>query len=239
MKILLWNCNNGMGSQEQRDYFLSFDTDIAIIPELKEHNIECLSPDDAIWATNNHTNKTPKGLGILAYNGWKLSEMPRDEDMEIYIPTLASKNNLQVKILAVWNFYWACKQGRFKGVKGEECLEWEVIRHYADFLSSDCLMVGDFNFGPTFSQGSFVELTKRLSKVNMHSLYHQYFSLPVTESEHSTFITTRKNEHHLDHVFGSGLYSQALESFDIGKLDDAILSDHAPLFLNFTLQETR
>ncbi len=50
-------------------------------------------------------------------------------------------------VLAIWNFYWACKQGRFKGVKGENCLEWEAIRHYADFLKSDCLMIGDFNFG--------------------------------------------------------------------------------------------
>ena len=236
MRILLWNCNNGLGSKEQREYFFSFKPDIAIIPELKEHNLESLSPENSIWVTNNFKNSHPKGLGVLSYNGWKLTEMPRDVDMEIYIPTVASKNNLQVKILAIWNFYSACKQGRFKGIKGENCLEWEAIRYYAEFLQTDCLMIGDFNFGPSFSQKAFIELTQRLSALDMESLYHQFFSLPVSESNHPTFVTTRNTEHHLDHVFGSGVYKKRLKTFKIGKLKDAILSDHAPLFVEFNLK---
>ena len=55
MRILLWNCNNGLGSKEQREYFFSFKPDIAIIPELKEHNLESLSPENSIWVTSlNH-----------------------------------------------------------------------------------------------------------------------------------------------------------------------------------------
>ena len=235
LRILLWNCNNGLGSEKQRNYFFSFNPDIAIVPELKEHNLLGLSPHDSIWLTNNKSNPHPKGLGILAFNGWQLSELPRDEDMEIYIPTVASKEGIEIKILAIWNFYWACKQGRFKGVKGENCLEWEAIRHYADFLKSDCLMIGDFNFGPTFSQKAFVELTERLSELDMKSLYHEFYGLPVTESRHSTFVGTRQNEHHLDHIFGSGIYKQALKNFEIGKLEDAVLSDHAPLLAEFKL----
>ena len=148
LRVLLWNCNNGLGSEKKRNYFFSFNPDIAIVPELKEHNL----PDSFLtiqfgW-TNNKSNPHPKGLGVLAFNGWQLSELPRDEDMEIYIPTVASKGGYRNKNFGYLEFLLGGKQGRFKGIKGENCLEWEAIRHYADFLKSDCLMIGDFNFWP-------------------------------------------------------------------------------------------
>ena len=37
--------------------------------------------------------------------------------MEIYIPAKIKGNGIEFNILAIWNFYWACKQGRFKGVR--------------------------------------------------------------------------------------------------------------------------
>ena len=41
MKILLWNCNNGISKQTQIDYFKSFECDLAVIPELKEIILNC------------------------------------------------------------------------------------------------------------------------------------------------------------------------------------------------------
>ena len=98
MRVLLWNCNNGLGKKEQIDQFRSFACDIAVVPELKESNIEAIKPDDSVWITNNFGIKKPKGLGVLAFNGWKLEELPRDEDMEIYIPLKLSKDELRAAI---------------------------------------------------------------------------------------------------------------------------------------------
>ena len=51
---------------------------------IKEHNIEKLNPNSSVWVTNNFENKSPKGLGILAFNNFTLQELSRDEDMEIF-----------------------------------------------------------------------------------------------------------------------------------------------------------
>jgi len=78
VRILSWNCNNGINKTSQIDYFKSSGPDIAIIPELKKSNIGSLSPTSWVWVTNNHSNPTPKGLGVLAFNGFQLTELPRD-----------------------------------------------------------------------------------------------------------------------------------------------------------------
>ena len=101
MNILLWNCNNGINKLEQIDYFKSFQCDLAVIPELKERNISSLEPEYAAWVTNNHSNPNPKGLGVLTFNGWQLDELPRDEDMEIYIPLRIFNSSCSFNLLAV------------------------------------------------------------------------------------------------------------------------------------------
>ena len=85
---------NGMGRPEQINMFKSFDADLAILPELKQKNIDALCPTDAVWITNNHTNKIPKGLGVLSFNQTRLTELERDEDMEIYFYTPAYVTHL-------------------------------------------------------------------------------------------------------------------------------------------------
>ena len=87
-------------------------------------------------------NKHPKGLGILSFNGAQISPLEFDEDMELYIPVNVVFKNISFNLLAVWNFYYACKQGRFKGVKGENCLEWSAIRHYTNTLDYP-LLIGE------------------------------------------------------------------------------------------------
>ena len=231
MRILQWNCCNGMGTKTQIEYFHSFEPDIAVLPELKESNIEALNPSSYVWITNNHQNSKPKGLGVLAFNGIELISLPRDEDMEIYIPLEVKSPELNFNLLAVWNFYSACKQGRFKDVKGEDSIEWSAIRHYADFLKDPALMVGDWNFGPTFSQAAFIKLCQMMSDLDIESLYHKFNNLTAEQSDHPTFKTTRKNFHHLDHIFGSSHFVNSMTNLTVGSFDDVVLSDHTPLLL--------
>lgn len=220
-----------MGTKTQIEYFHSFEPDIAVLPELKESNIEALNPSSYVWITNNHQNSKPKGLGVLAFNGIELISLPRDEDMEIYIPLEVKSPELNFNLLAVWNFYSACKQGRFKDVKGEDSVEWSAIRHYADFLKDPALTVGDWNFGPTFSQAAFIKLCQMMSDLDIESLYHKFNNLTAEQSDHPTFKTTRKNFHHLDHIFGSSHFVNSMTNLTVGSFDDVVLSDHTPLLL--------
>ncbi len=231
MKILLWNCNNGISQPKQIDCFNSFKCDLAIIPEIKEHNIETLNPNSSIWVTNNFENKSPKGLGILAFNNFTLQELSRDEDMEIFIPLKVKSKKIEFTILAVWNFYWACKQGRFKNVKGEDCLEWSAIRHYQNILKDPSIVVGDWNFGPTFSQVAFVKMVNIFEEIGLKSIYHEYNQLPITETKNFTYKSPMKTYHHLDHMFGTKYFLDNIKNFVVGDINETVLSDHSPLLL--------
>jgi exonuclease III len=232
MRIINWNCNNGISNQLQINYFKSFKADIAIIPEMKEHNIELLSPDDYIWHTNNHSNSKPKGLGVLSFNGFKLRELERDPDMEIFIPAVVSKNEFSFNLLAVWNFYSACKQGRFMGVEGEAALEYVALSHYKKNLSDPALIVGDWNQGPTFAVESYLKILKILDESKMVSLSHYFHKYNVGEEDYVTFKHPRGNLHILDHIFGSEFFKDNMTSFHIDSFSNVILSDHAPMVLD-------
>ena len=222
---------NGMGRPEQIDMFKSFEADLAILPELKQKNIDALCPTDAVWITNNHTNKIPKGLGVLSFNQTRLTELERDEDMEIYIPLSVQNPKYKFDLLAVWNFYFECKQGRFKGVKGEGQLEWAAIERYKAQLNTPCLFAGDWNLGPTFAEENFFGISKELKEKGMASLYHEFHGLEISESNHSTFRTPTKKYHHLDHFWGSELFTENMINYEIPPVDDAVLSDHSPVIL--------
>jgi hypothetical protein len=235
VRVLIWNCCNGLGNAKQISQFNQFRADIAILPELKKSNIDALNPDNAIWRTNNHSRPNPKGLGVLGFNGVGLEELPFDEDMELYVPIDVSFGRNRFTLLAIWNFYSACKSGRFKGVKGENCLEWEAMRHYSSLMNSDFLMAGDFNFGPTFSTAAFVRLCNMMNDRGIQSLYHSWNDLGPQDSKHPTFRTPNGTMHHLDHAFGSTSFAERLTGYTVTDFSEVVLSDHAPLLLQFDL----
>lgn len=236
MRLLVWNCNNGISNRSQIDYFKSFRPDIAILPELKEHNIPLLEPDSFVWRTNNFSNSKPKGLGVLAFNGYMLEELRGDPEMEIYLPIKVSKDVFTFSLLAFWNFYSVPKQGRFKGVKGKNGLEFSAIKFYQELLSGRAIFAGDLNFGPTFFQDEFLEVTKTLESFGQRSLYHHYYNLTPAESRDPTFRSSRKRLHHLDHVFGSVEFVDSLTDFRIEDFANVVLSDHAPLVVDFSFR---
>jgi len=232
MRILSWNCNNGISHESQIEYLRSFSPDLAIIPELKKSNIEKLAPCAAVWITNNHSNASPKGLGILAFNDFQIEELPRDVEMEIFIPLRISKGKFSFNLLAVWNFYWACKQGRFKGLKGSDALELSALEHYKSIFSDPSLIVGDWNLGPTFAQKGFLKIMGVLEQHGIKSLYHEHHMLPLKESQHPTFRSTRKTFHHLDHMLGSRFFYDNMKRLFIDDFANVVRSDHAPLVLD-------
>jgi len=232
MKILLWNCCNGLASEEKTSLIRNLKPDLAIIPEIREADIEKVQPSSSIWVTNNHTGKRPKGLGVLAFNGGLLKLEARDEEMEIFLPVRVHFENFEFNLLAVWNFYSACKQGRFKGVKtGDSVLEFEAIRYYEKFLKGPALMAGDWNLGPTFAQKDWLRIVELLAPIGLRSLYHQFTVTPLHETKVATFRSNKgKHPHHLDHFFGT---NEFIESGALEILPIQAKSDHAPVVLSF------
>jgi len=235
MRIVIWNCMNGLGNPKQIEYFNKLKADIAILPELKQKNIDGLKANQAIWMTNNHTNKVPKGLGVLSFGDWDLEPLDFDEDMELYIPVKVMSEKDTFNLLAVWNFYFECKQGRFMGAKGDAQLEWAAIARYSEQLLGPCVFAGDWNLGPTFAQENFIRICDELSPKGFSSLYHDFYNLEHTDSRHSTFITPTKKYHHLDHFFGTKEFLDGMTNYEIPSVDDAILSDHSPIILDIDL----
>jgi exonuclease III len=232
MKIVLWNCNNGLGRAEKIDYLMSFKPDLAIIPEIKEHNIEKLNPSKYIWITNNPKKNKPKGLGVLAFNGINITSLPRDSDMEIFIPVRVESNTLSFNLLAVWNFYDRCKQGRFKDVTDENRVEYSALKHYKNLFEDHCLIVGDWNIGPTLkSTKGYQRLNEILGQSNILSLYHLHKGIDLMNTDYATHVHARGKSHIIDHIFGSPHFQTSIESFEIPKMSEVVLSDHAPLVL--------
>lgn len=231
MRVLLWNCNNGLGSREQIDYFKALMPDLAILPELKRDNVEQLGARSFSWTTNNLSNRSPKGLGVLGFGEVQLLELERDPDMELFLPLTVQSPELSFNLVAVWNFYHACKQGRFRGVKGEGALEWMAIQRYGGSLSAPCLFGGDWNFGPTFSQRAFIKMCDLFANLGYQSLYHVRHGLEWEESRHSTFRSPNGHYHHLDHLFATQDLCSRMVDYEIIPVDQAVRSDHSPVLL--------
>lgn len=58
MRLVLWNCNGGLGTSEKVDFILGYDADIYILPEIKKNNFEILKGRNSqlgepVWITNN------------------------------------------------------------------------------------------------------------------------------------------------------------------------------------------
>jgi len=73
----------------------------------------------------------------------------------------------------------------------------------------------------------------------LKSLYHEHFNLKESESYSPTFVTTRKNFHHLDHIFGSEFFLKKMKDFQIDDFKNVVLSDHAPLLLEVEIEKLK
>lgn len=240
LRILHWNCMGGLSRKEKIAYLLSFNADIAIIPEIRQSNIDCINAirkvHSSIWETNNFSSNNPKGLGVLSFGDYKITELPRDKEMEIFLPLMISRGSFSFSLLALWNFYSACKQGRFKGLEGPECLEYSALRFYEKHFKDPSLVVGDWNLGPTFSLNTFLKLGEMLNAVGLKSLYHEHHGLQHHQSNHFTFRSNRNRFHHIDHIFGSEFFHKNMNDYHTDSFTNVVLSDHAPILLEINIK---
>lgn len=238
MRVVLWNCKGGLQRKDKVDYLLGFRPDIAVIPEIRETHVQALGPQDFVWVTNHPAGRSPKGLGVLCFGDYRIQMLPRDEEMEIYLPLKVQNGSLSFNLLAVWNFYHLCKQGRFHGVKGEAGVELSALRHYQPFLADPSLLIGDLNMGPTLSLFNFSRLTAALGEIGLKDLSRTKSCGCPDGSPWKTFRMMRKGNifhHHLDHVFGSVFFEKRLGSFEVDEKAMDMFSDHSTVALEFQM----
>ena len=68
-------------------------------------------------------------------------------------------------------------------------------------------------------------------EVGYSSLYHVHQKLDWAETNHVTYRTPTKKNHHLDHFFGSSMFVSQMKEYEILDVDEAVLSDHSPIIL--------
>ena len=236
MRVVLWNCKGGLKKKDKVKYLLDFRPDIAVIPEIREAHLQALNPQDYCWVTNHPLGKAPKGLGVLCFGNYRIEQLPRDEEMEIFLPLRIHGGLQAFNLLAFWNFYHLCKHGRFRGAKGEAGVALAALRHYSSFLADPSLFIGDLNMGPTLSQPSFARLSTVLEENGLKDLSRIKAQKSSNGSHWNTFRMRRKAKifyHHLDHAFGSAFFEKRLDAFLIDEQAMELFSDHAPIAIEF------
>jgi len=236
MRVVLWNCKGGLQRKDKVEYLLGFKPDIAIIPEIRKAHVQALKPMDFCWVTNHPDGRSPKGLGVLCFGNYRLECLPRDEEMEIYLPLKIHNGSFSFKLLAIWNFYSLCKRGRFRGARGEAGVELAALHHYRSFLPDPSLLIGDLNMGPTLSLQCFSRLSGLLAEMGFKDLSSIRATQISKGFNWKTFRMRRKEQffyHHLDHAFGSPSFSERLNTFQIDEQAMDKFSDHAPVIIDF------
>ncbi|RYZ80716.1 MAG: endonuclease/exonuclease/phosphatase family protein, partial [Proteobacteria bacterium] len=179
MRLVLWNCLGGLKHPDKVSYLKSLKPDLLIVPEIREKHIDALKPTSAIWITNNHESKNPKGLGVLSFAGHDLQKLDADIDMELFLPIRTVFEGVPINLLAVWAFHSRCKQGRYKGKLGSYQLKRDAINRYKELFTQPSIVAGDWNLGPTIEPKSFDEITEMFGSSGLSNLYNSFNHLPV------------------------------------------------------------
>ncbi len=233
MRIVIWNVKNGLGRAEQISYLKSFNPDIAILPELRHHNISGLKPNSFVWKTNNPDSNKPMGLGVLAFGDIGLELLKYDPEMEIFLPIRVTSHSGQFNLIAVWNFYSAAKRGRFKKATGKQQVEFAMAQHYSHMFGEPTLIAGDWNISPLFKSGAFFSLNKDLERFSIYSMYHKFHGIALDQEMPPTHRSSKKAEHSIDHFFGTQHFVEAVTDCAIQPLAESVLSDHALVVMDF------
>src|SRR5580698_717477 len=128
MRIIAWNCN--MAFRNKAHLLLEYNPDILVISECEnpaalKFPASVKQPDSIIW----YGTKPHKGLGVLAYNGYKLKLLPVHEPaFQTILPIKATRDRKSFNLFAVWANNPSDKKNQYVGQV------WQAIRRYDDII---------------------------------------------------------------------------------------------------------
>ncbi|QZA88394.1 endonuclease/exonuclease/phosphatase family protein [Salinarchaeum sp. IM2453] len=229
-KLVTWNCN--MAFREKKGQILRHDPDILVIQE-------CESPvtsgdwsefSDWLWIGENEH----KGLGVFVRNGISLQPGNVTEPGGKFSLPVATDTSIDV--LAVW------------AMNDKEHPEnryisqvYTSVRDYDDWIGSDTVVVGDFNWNIMWDEspnsplrGDFSDTVRLLNDRGLRSVYHSVTESAFGDEDATTFYMHKKSdrEYHIDYVFAHDEVIGSLSDFWIGRFNEWIdASDHMPIVI--------
>ncbi|MGI9393997.1 MAG: hypothetical protein ACR2OY_05075 [Boseongicola sp.] len=232
-----------MALHRKLDALLALKPDVAVISEcaspdvLAQRGANRLDESSALWVGTNQN----KGLGVFAFNGFKLRRhKPFHPTLRYILPVhVGGRRNFQ--LMAVW------AQNASGGITRKHQLGplRRALVKYRDFLMAGPAVVGgDWNNNANWDRPGWrinhMPMVKRLEGMNLRSVYHELRNEEYgQESTPTIYWRDRKRDgptYHIDYVFAPKTWLPLVSEFQIGSYDDWIgngLSDHVPIIIEF------
>lgn len=234
MKIITWNCN---GAFRQKYHLLDrFNADVLVIQECED---PARSTDEyREWASNYlwiGENKN-KGLAVFAQKKYDIERLEWEVNrLQSFLPV---KINQRLILLAVWTKQAGSKHFGYIGQL------WKYLQLHKKKLVSDTILCGDLNSSAIWHDHecwwNHLDVVRELEEINLHSLYHRYFSEYQGKEKQPTLYMHRKLEkaYHIDYIFAHESIMEPGYSIEVGRADEWLKnSDHMPVIAtisNFT-----
>jgi exodeoxyribonuclease-3 len=240
MRIVAWNCN--MALHRKVDALLALEPDIAVISETA--NPERLAAAsargwieaDPVWVGD----RSFKGLGVFAFNGYSLRLDPRYAPRHRYVLPVRVGGRGRFNLLAVWAQN-ANAGGLRKHRPGPLRL---AITRYREFLrEAPAVVAGDMNNNAIWDRPGWrinhMNKVRALDALGLASAYHAIMDEAHGEETIPTHYWRDRREdgptYHIDFVFMPRAWIGRVTHFEVGSFAGWCgnrLSDHVPIIVD-------
>lgn len=248
MRIVVWNCAMRLRG-EKLHALEDLQPDLAIVPECESPQKlwgkqPLLAPIPMEWIGDDEK----KGLGVLAFNGYRIARhVDYDPGLRWILP-IEVRGPINFHLLAVWATDHRIRQGDNEGRSGQPL---EAVQRYHSFLAAGPTTVaGDFSNNLPWDQGMkathHAHTVAGLERLEMASAYHVgRGELHGKESSATSFGRGRnpdRPKYHVDYCFLPLDWCSQLREVEVGAFDAWVgkgLSDHVPLVVDIDLPVRR
>lgn len=227
--VVSWNCN--MAFRNKQSQILRHDPDILVVQECESPAVagDWANFSDWMWVGENEH----KGLGIFTRNGYSLTPGPLTRiGGQLSVPVTSDAG---VDILGVW-----AMNDEQQPAHRYVAQVYRTVRAYHDWIDSETIVVGDFNWNKQWDEspnsplaGDLTETVQLLHDRGLQSAYHSSNSCGFGDEPDSTFYMHKKQDrpYHIDYVFVPR--DREIARLTVGEYDDWIdASDHMPLVVD-------
>jgi exonuclease III len=221
-----------MAFRKKKAQILRYDPDILVIQECESPsaNGDWSEFSDWIWVGEDEH----KGLGIFSRNDISLE--PGDITGRGGRFSIPVTTDTAVNVLGVWAMN--DERNPKKRYIGQV---YTTLRDYREWIDSDTVVVGDFNWNIIWDKspdgplrGDFSDTVGILNDCGLRSAYHSVAGSDFGDEDAPTFYMHKKRdrEYHIDYIFAPDAAVDSVSEFIIGEYDDWIdASDHMPVIV--------
>ena len=226
-----------MAFRKKYHKLLDSNPDIIVIQESenKEKLVQFLDGVDykqILWFGDN----PHKGVAIIGFNNYQIQLHDKyNPEYKYVIPLTIQADKELIHLFAIWAMPHPTDKS--KSYVGQV---WNAIHYYNQELKTKSILIGDFNSHVRWDTqrhpGNHSGVVAFLKDLNIHSCYHHFYQIEQGQELDSTWYMYKHADksYHLDYCFASACLIKDM-TIEIGRFDDWIaLSDHLPLFINFS-----